>query len=107
MLYRIHRIKEMPRENFRWTAHTGGLGVAKPKDYEVKGEIDAPSPYAAWKTLSAQGTPLRTGDILEEILPDGISGNLHIAKYVGFEKAAWFVAEPKNEPQTIVTPELP
>jgi hypothetical protein len=107
MFYRIHRIKETARENFRWAAHTGGLAIAKLKDYEPKGEIDAASPYAGWKALSAQGCPLRTGDILEEILPDGAPGTLHIAKYVGFEKAAWFIPETKAENQTIFNAELP
>ncbi|HZS56389.1 MAG TPA: hypothetical protein VFA65_18430 [Bryobacteraceae bacterium] len=106
MLYRIHRIKETPRENFRWAAHTGGLAIAKPKDYEAEGEIDAANPYAGWKALSAQGCPLRTGDILEELLPDGVPGALHIAKYVGFEKAAWFIPEAKTENHTISNSEL-
>lgn len=107
MLYRIHRIKETPHEHFRWAAHTGGLAIVKQKDYEVKGEVEAASPYAGWKALSAQGDALRTGDLLEEISPDGVSGTLHIAKYVGFDIATWFVAEPKPENQPISTAEAP
>ena len=105
MLYRIHRIKEVPREHFRWAAHTGGTAVVKPKDYEANGEIEAASPYAGWKALSETGEPLRAGDLLEEISSDGTSGSLYIAKYVGFEGATWFVAEPKTENQVISSPE--
>ena len=103
MLYRIHRIKESAREHFRWAAHTGGAAVVKPKDYEPTGQIDAANPYSAWKTLSAQSNPLRTGDLLEEIPSDGASGALYIAKYVGFEKATWFIPEAKIEIPTIST----
>ena len=93
-------MKETPREHFRWAAHTGGPALIKPKDYDARGEIEAASPYAGWKALSAQGAPLRAGDVLEEILPDGTLGTLHIAKYVGFEKATWQLPEqskPENQ----------
>lgn len=93
-------MKDAPREHFRWAAHTGGPAVVKPKDYEAKGEIEAATPYAGWKALAAQGEPLRTGDLLEEITDDGSPGSMQIAKYVGFEKAEWLVAEPKPENQT-------
>jgi hypothetical protein len=105
MLYRIHRIKEIPREHFRWAAHTGGTAIVKPKDYEAEGEIEAATPYAGWKALSERGEPLRPGDLLEEVSSDGASGNLHIAKYVGFEGASWLVTESKPETRTTSSPE--
>jgi hypothetical protein len=92
-------MKETPREQFRWAAHTGGAATVKAKDYEAVGEVDAPSPYAAWKALSAHGNPLHTGDVLEEIHSDGAKGALYLAKYVGFELATWFVPEPKPDIQ--------
>ena len=92
-------MKETPREQFRWAAHAGGPAIIKAKDYEARGEVHAPTPYAGWKALSAEGDELRTGDVLEEILPDGSTGALYIAKYVGFESATWFVPEPKLENQ--------
>ena len=88
MIFRIHRMKDAPRENFRWAAHTGGVAITKPKDYERAGEIDSPSPYAAWTSLRESDHPLETGDILEDD-----SGTLLIAKYIGFEKAHWWEAE--------------
>ena len=96
-------MKETPGEHFRWSAHTGGVANVKPKDYEAKGEISAGSTYAAWKALSTSSEPLRTGDLLEEVLPDGSPGELHIAKYIGFEKAIWFVPENKPEIPNIST----
>ena len=95
--YRIHRMKDTPRESFRWAAHTGGLAVVKPKAYQPGGEVEAATPYAAWKQLSSEGTPLLPGDVLESIADDSSPGALQIAKYIGFEPAQWFVPEPKPE----------
>ena len=90
-------MKDTPRESFRWAAHTGGSAVVKAKDYELSGEIEAVSPYAAWKALASQEQPLQTGDVLEEMPPEGACSALYIAKYVGFEPATWFIPEPKAE----------
>jgi hypothetical protein len=97
MRYRVHRIKDAPKEHFRWTPHTGGLAVVKLKDYGPAEEIEAPSPYALWKLLS-DSAPLRPGDVLETLDDQGAALRLEIYKYIGFEPAAWFVHEPKPEP---------
>ncbi|MBK5295197.1 MAG: hypothetical protein JJE04_26420 [Acidobacteriia bacterium] len=88
-LYRIHRLKDAPKQNFRWAAHTAGAAVVKPKDYELHGEVEAPSPYASWAALKDSGQPLDVGDLLEDP-----SGQLRIFKYVGFEEARWVLPEP-------------
>lgn len=88
-------MKDAPRESFRWAAHTGGLAIVKSKDYECTGEVEAATPYAAWKRLAAESAPLRPGDLLEVLHDDGHPGELQIAKYIGFEPAQWFVPEPK------------
>jgi hypothetical protein len=93
--YRIHRLKEMPRENFRWAPHTGGLAIVRPKDYDLDGEVEASSPYAVWKTLLAEDRALRPGDLLEVGHVDEAPGQLYIAKYIGFEPASWYVPEPR------------
>jgi hypothetical protein len=95
--YRIHRIKDAPRESFRWAAHTGGLAVVKPKDYEPDGIVEAATAYAAWRLLGSEARPLRPGDLLEIVMPDDSPGTLQIAKYIGFEPARWYVPEPKSE----------
>lgn len=95
--YRIHRIKQAPLEIFRWTAHTGGLAVVKPKDYDLDEEIESATPYSAWKTLAVEGKALRLGDLLECPAEDARPASLLIAKYIGFEPADWFVPEPKPE----------
>jgi hypothetical protein len=95
--FRIHRIKEAPKENFRWAAHTGGLAIVKPKDYDLGEEVDAATPYAAWKLLASEGRPLRPGDLLETVHCESPSRDLQIAKYIGFEPAQWYVPEPKAE----------
>src|SRR5579875_1662389 len=95
--YRIHRLKDAPRETFRWAAHTGGLAIVKHKDYDLDGEVEAPTPYAAWKALLGEGRALRPGDLLERTGPAGEPGELQIAKYIGFELAQWFVPEAKPD----------
>jgi hypothetical protein len=95
--YRVHRIKQAPFDNFRWSAHTGGLSVVKAKDYDFGEEIEAETPYAAWKSLADGTRALRPGDVLEIAAEDGTSGSLVIVKYIGFEPAQWFIPEPKAE----------
>jgi hypothetical protein len=87
--YQIHRLREAQRQQFRWAPHTSGITIAKPKDYEKGGGVEADSPYAAWLALRDAAEALQVGDILE-----APSGDLRIYKYVGFEEARWFVPEP-------------
>jgi hypothetical protein len=94
--YRIHRIKDAPREVFRWTAHTGGVAIIKPRDYDFSEEVESLTPYAAWKMLASEGRPLRPGDVLETIIGEGAGVDLKIAKYIGFEPAQWWMPEPKT-----------
>jgi hypothetical protein len=101
--YFIHRIKEAPGEHFRWAAHTGGLAIVKRKDYEQAGELDAATPYAAWKMLAEENRPLQPGDILEAVNEDGSPGDLKIVKYIGFEPAQWYVPDPKIDTGTQAT----
>lgn len=103
--YRVHRIRETPRENFKWAAHTGGEVIVKLKDYEAGRIVDASTPYAAWKLLVDEREALVPGDLLEilEDVDENVLPNppekppqLLIAKYIGFEPARWFVPEPKK-----------
>ena len=87
--FRIHRMKDQPRETFRWAPHVSAAAVVKPKDYEAAGEVEAAHEYEAWNSLRQTERPLAVGDLLETQ-----SGDLRICKYVGFEAAKWFVAEP-------------
>ena len=94
-LYRIHRLKETQRDSFRWAAHTGGLAVVKAKDYEQSAEqVEAATPYAAWKMLTAENRGLHPGDLLEIVTAEPNADHLHIFKYIGFEPAKWYVPEP-------------
>ncbi len=95
--YYIHRMKDQPRESFRWSAHVSAQAVVKPRDYEPAGEIVASHEYDAWSFMRASESPLRLGDLLESE-----TGDLRICKYVGFEPAKWFVPEtPPEQPATI------
>ena len=87
-VFRIHRMKENPRQQFRWAPHVSGAANVKPKDYEAAGEIEAENEYAAWALLRGSETPLLVGDLLELA-----TGQLRICKYVGFEEARWVLPE--------------
>ena len=91
MVYRIYRMKESVRQQFRWAPHTIGATIVKPKDYEPVHATDAAGVYAVWLQLKDSDTPLQIGDVLESE-----SGELRIYKYVGFEEARWYVPETKG-----------
>jgi hypothetical protein len=86
--FRVHRMKEAPRQQFRWAPHVSGVAGIKPKDYELAGEVEADNEYAAWAKLRSSDRPLAVGDALESD-----AGQLKICKYVGFEEARWILAE--------------
>src|SRR5580698_313109 len=99
--YRIYRMKDSPRQQFRWAPHLSGCASLKPKDYDPLGEVQALHEYDAWQLLRESGEPLVVGDLLETE-----DGQLRICKYVGFEPAQWVLPEPKQqaEPDNVTQP---
>jgi hypothetical protein len=88
-VFRIYRMKDAPRQQFRWAPHVAGCAALKMKDYEQRGEIEALHEYGAWRDLRERGDALLVGDLLET--PEG---QLRICKYVGFEPAQWVSPAP-------------
>src|SRR5215472_18129987 len=64
-VYRIHRIKDAPRQHFRVAPHVAGAATVKHRDYEEDGQVEAASEYAAWDRTRADGRALEVGDLLE------------------------------------------
>ena len=95
-LYRVHRMKPSPRQQFRWAPHVSGNAAVKPKDYEPGEPVEAANEYEAWSTLRTAEPPLEVGDLLES--PDG---QLRICKYVGFEPAQWVLPEAAPVPESV------
>jgi hypothetical protein len=88
--YRVFRLKENLRHQFRWAPHVSGVTAVKPKDYEESLAIEADTPYAAWHSLRGTDRELAVGDVLS------IEGReLCILKYIGFEEARWILPEAK------------
>ena len=54
-LFRIFRMKDSPRQQFRWAPHVSGTANAKPKDFEERGQLEALHEYDAWRILREQG----------------------------------------------------
>ena len=98
-VFRIHRMKEAPRQQFRWAPHVSGAASVKPKDYEAAEEIEAENEYAAWTVMRASEKPLEVGDLLET--PEG---QLRLCKYVGFDEAQWFVPAPPPAAADVFAP---
>ena len=92
-LYRVFRMKDAPRQQFRWAPHVSGPAGAKPRDFEPRGQVEALHEYDAWRVLRESGAPLEVGDLLE-----AEDGQLRICKYVGFEPAQWVIPEVKPHP---------
>jgi hypothetical protein len=93
--YRVHRLKDHLRHQFRFAPHVSGVANVKARDYEPAGAVDAASPYAAFFVSKDGATPLQLGDLLE-----AEDQTLRIYKYVGFEEARWVVPEMKGEATT-------
>lgn len=89
--FRVHRMKENPRQQFRWAPHTSGAMQIRPKDFECGETIEAAGFYDVWSQLKETPQALQVGDVLESP-----SGELRIYKYVGFEQAQWFIPEVKS-----------
>jgi hypothetical protein len=102
-VFRIHRMKDAPRQQFRWAPHVSGAASVKPKDYEPAGEVEAENEYAAWASLRESEAPLLVGDLLEPMSLEGSAGQLRICKYVGFEAAQWLITD-KPLPAGATTP---
>ena len=95
-MFRIHRMKDHPRQSFRWLPHTSGVTHIKPRDFEPAGEVQAANLYDAWMTLRGTERALDIGDVLESE-----TGDTRICKYVGLEEARWVLPEVKTGLESI------
>jgi hypothetical protein len=88
--FRIHRLKDHLRQNFRFAPHLSGTASVKPRDYETAEDamVEAASPYAAFFALREAVKPIHVGDVLE-----CEDGSLRIFKFVGIEEAQWILPE--------------
>jgi len=89
--FRVHRLKDHLRQQFRFAPHVSGTALIKPRDYEARQEVEAATPYAAFFAMRDSPEPLGVGDVLE----CGVA--LYIFKFVGFEEARWVIPEPKTD----------
>src|SRR5580658_3260434 len=64
-MYRVYRMKDVQRQQFRWAPHVAGAAGVKARDYEPEGEVQAESEYDAWSRLRTSARPLAVGDLLE------------------------------------------
>jgi len=92
--FKIHRLKDHLRQNFRFAPHLSGMASVKPRDYESAEEVvvEASSPYSAFFALREAPQPIQVGDILE-----AEDGSLRIFKFVGIEGAQWVLPEVRPE----------
>ena len=100
--YRIHRLRDHLRRQFRYAPHVSGCAQVKPRDYEPGDSVEASSPYQAFFALKDTTSPLEVGDLLETG-----DGTLRIFKFVGFEEAVWVLPELKPDPAGLANPAVP
>ena len=100
MVYRIYRMKDSPRQQFRCAPHLSGCAALKPKEFEPRGEVEAKHEYEAWQLLRESSEPIAVGDLLETE-----DGQLRICKYVGFEPAQWVLPEVKLHAESTAAPQ--
>lgn len=91
--YRVFRLKENLRQQFRWAPHLSGVTGLKPKDYEEAFSLEAASPYAAWHAVKGTEQELLVGDVLATAAEE-----VRILKYIGFEQATWIIPEARPTP---------
>ena len=89
--YRIFRLKDNLRAQFRQLPHVSGVSRIKLKDYDEAGTVEASTPYAAWFALKDSASDaLLIGDLLVDE-----ANEIRIVKFVGFEPAEWIVPDVK------------
>jgi hypothetical protein len=98
--YRVYRLKDHLRQQFRFAPHMSGTAAVKLRDYIAGDTVEAATPYAAFFLMKEEGTPLEVGDLLE-----AEGGGLRIFKFVGFEDAQWVVPDVKPDVKPEVTPD--
>ncbi len=104
--YRIFYLKERQISAYRQAAPRPQPYHLKPSDYEEGPEVEAASPYAAWKLLE-EGTEKYTGArklVIGDVLQTGGS-QIVVMNFWGFDDAAWQEAESGGLPPSGAAPE--
>jgi len=100
--YRLHQLKDGLRAQFRNATPKPGPLELHRRDYTPGQEIEAASPYAAWKWSRDESgaEPIQVGDVLE-----AESGELLLCRYAGFEEARWRAPAPAPAEAVVEAPQ--
>lgn len=97
--YQLFRLIDSRRENYKNAAPEPGQAELRGRHYEPAGEVEAGSPYQAWRRLQKAGeepespTGLDVGDVLR----DRESDEWLVCNYWGFDPVQWNDAPPLTE----------
>ena len=99
--YRVLLLQDSRIPAYREASPRKGTYRLQRSHYEPAGEIEAPSPYSAWRKLRGEELarrgfrPLGVGDALE-----AASASLVVCNFWGFDPAEWHVpqADPVAQP---------
>ncbi len=100
-LYRIFYLNDSEVTSFRHAPPRQQPCQLKQRHYEPQGEIEAPSPYAAWQMLQdeqAEARGLRSmgvGDVLETEQSEVL-----LCNFWGFDRAEWHVPHAGQRPES-------
>lgn len=97
--YQLYRLIDSRRENYKNAAPEPGQTELRSRHYELAGEVEAGSPYQAWRRLRTVGeepespAALAVGDVLRNLESD----EWLVCNYWGFDPVQWNDTPPLTE----------
>jgi hypothetical protein len=94
--YRVFYLKDRQIPAYRESTPRPQPYHLRPSDYEEGPEIEAPSPYAVWKTIEETEIPNARKMVVGDVLQLDPSSIL-VMNFWGFDEAKWQESDPAGE----------
>ncbi len=97
--YQLFRLIDSRRETYQSAAPKPGQAELRGRHYELAGEVEAGSPYQAWRRLQHAADEPESPAILGvgDVLRDPESDEWLVCNYWGFDPVLWNDAPPLTE----------
>lgn len=97
--YQLFRLIDSRRENYKNAAPEPGQTELRGRHYEPAGEVEAGSPYQAWRRLHNEAEESASPAVLDvgDVLRDRASDQWLVCNYWGFDPVQWNDAPPLTE----------
>lgn len=89
--YQLYRLTDSRRETYQNAAPNPGQIELRGKHYELAGELEAGSPYQAWRRLNQATDDAETlaGLAVGDVLLDADNDEWLVCNYWGFDPVSW------------------